>query len=287
MSFENFKATIWSKSIDKDLSRVCVFAADTNQKYQGEINKRGDTVRLLGVGKPTINTFGNKERITLDGPEHVEDTSVSIVADHVATFNYGVEDVDRAQGADGVMSVLNTESSEQCSNEIDKFIADMSLKKEAWKLKNGANSFKVVSGVAGEGEINVLELLDMALEKLYENDVTPSTTITATVPPWFYTLFKQAYIKADTDNSDMLENGRVAKYANMIIRLSNNVAKSGDDSFIQVKTQRAIGLVKSSAHTEAYRPENGFEDAVKGFVIYGGAIVRPKELINIVCQKAQ
>ena len=280
MSYENFKATIWSKAIDKDLARACVFAADTNQKYSGEITKRGDTVRLLGVGKPTITEFNNKQSIVLDGPEKVEDTSVSIDADHVATFNYGVSDIDSAQGADGVLSVLNEESSEQCANQIDKFIADLSKNRGVYNYKDSSSAWTVTKD-------NVLDIIDSALEKLYENDVPANTLITATVSPWFYTRFKQAYQALDTDNSEILKNGAVARYANVLIRLSNNVAKDSDgNDLIQVKTQKAIGLVKSSAHTEAYRPESSFEDAVKGFVIYGGAIVRPKEFVNIVCKKA-
>lgn len=271
MSYANFKAKIWAKEINRELERVCVFAADTNQSYSGQIKGVGDTVRIQGVGKPKITMFDNETRIELADAERVEDTSVSLVADKVATFNYGVDDIDKAQGAGGILSVLNTEASEECANVIDKAIADLSLEKQAVKLPA-----KKIDAT------NVLETIDEALEKLYENDVNPSSTITLTFSPKFFTRFKQAYIKADTDNSEMLKNGRVARYGNAICRLSNNVAKSGNNEYIQVKTQRAIALAKSDAHTEPYRVEKGFTDAVKGFVIFGVKIVRPKEMINIV-----
>ena len=273
MSYSNFKAKVWAKEINRELERVCVFAADTNQSYSGQIKSVGDTVRIQGVGKPKITMFGNDEKIILDNPEDIEDTSTSLVADKVATFNYGVDDIDKAQGVGGVLAVLNTEASEECANVIDKAIADLSLDKQALKLSKDAT--EVTNG-------NALTLLDEALEKLYENDVNPSTTITATISPKYYTRFKQAYIKADTDNSEMLKNGRVAKYGNAIVRMSNNVAKdSQGNEYIQVKTQRAIALAKSEAHTEPYRVEKGFTDAVKGFVIFGVKIVRPKEMVNI------
>ena len=62
--------------------------------------------------------------------------------------------------------------------------------------------------------------------------------------------------------------------------MSNNVAKSanGATDYIQVKTRRAIAFAKPLTHTEAYRPENGFSDAVKGFILYDAKIVRPKEM---------
>ena len=39
------------------------------------------------------------------------------------------------------------------------------------------------------------------------------------VPPWFYMRLKQAYTALDTDNSKMLENGRVGKYGNVIVTM--------------------------------------------------------------------
>ena len=49
MAFENFKAKIWSKAIDRELERAFVFADGTNQSYSGEIKGLGDTVRILGM----------------------------------------------------------------------------------------------------------------------------------------------------------------------------------------------------------------------------------------------
>ena len=49
-------------------------------------------------------------------------------------------------------------------------------------------------------------------------------------------------------------------------------------STIMARTKRAIAFVKPLTHTEAYRPEKKFVDAVKGFILYDASIVRPKEL---------
>ena len=88
MSYENFKAKIWSKAIDKELERAFVFADGTNQSYSGEIKGLGDTVRILGVGKPTVSVHSLKDGdITLSAPEKVSDTSVSLVIEKAAYFN--------------------------------------------------------------------------------------------------------------------------------------------------------------------------------------------------------
>ncbi|MBQ9744732.1 MAG: hypothetical protein IJW19_06365, partial [Clostridia bacterium] len=128
---------------------------------------------------------------------------------------------------------------------------------------------------------NVLDILDDAIEKLQENDVNIASGVSITISPKFYKLFKKAYIGADTDNSEFLKNGIVARYGSVLIRMSNNVAKSDDAEHIMIRTKRAIAFVNPLTHTEAYRPENSFADAVKGFVLFDGKIVRPNEIVNI------
>lgn len=279
MSYENFKQKVWSKAIDRELERLCVFATDTNQKYTGEIAKLGDTVRIKGVGKPTVTTWDLTTQgsdITLSNPEKVADTSVSLVIDKAEIINYGVGDIDKEQGAGDVMSVLSTEASEGIANAIDKSIADLSLGKVGVQKYSNSNTVVTVN--------NVLDVLDDVQKALWENDVQPSTTVTVTMPPWFFKVLKQAYTKLDTDNSAMIQNGKVGMYSGMILRMSNNVAtNNAGHHLIQVKTQRAIALAQKNVHLEPYRPESKFEDALKGFRLHGAKIVRPKEMITLEC----
>ena len=284
MSYDNFKAKIWSKAIDRELERAFVFADGTNQSYSGEIKGLGDTVRILGVGKPTVTEHDliNGD-ITLSSPEKVSDTSVSLVVDKAAYFNYAVGDIDAAQGAGKVMAVLNQEASEEVANVIDKHIANLVHPDTATvgiQSYNSGTPLQVTNS-------NVMATLDACQAMLYANDVSPATEVEMILPPWLYMAFRQAYQNKDTDNSEYLTNGKVARYGNMTIKMSNNVAMktSGghDNYYVQIRTKRAIALAMSEAHTEPYRPESKFEDAVKGFKLYGAKIVRPKELVVLPC----
>ena len=284
MSYENFKRKIWAKAIDKELERAFVFADGTNQQYSGEIKGLGDTVRILGVGKPTVTEHDliNGD-ITLSSPEKVSDTSVSLVVDKAAYFNYAVGDIDKAQGAGNVMAVLNTEASEEVANVIDKHIANLvhpDTGTVGLQMYNSGTPLQITNA-------NVMSTLDACQALLYANDVSPATEVEMILPPWLYMAFRQAYQNKDTDNSEYLTNGKVARYGNMTIKMSNNVAMktSGghDNYYVQIRTKRAIAVAMSEAHTEPYRPESKFEDAVKGFKLYGAKIVRPKELIVLPC----
>lgn len=279
MSYQNFIPTVWNEQIDRELERLCVFAEDCNRKYEGEVKDKGESVKILGVGKPTIRSIAKADRNNdIEAAETIEDTSIIMVIDQIRYFNYKVGDIDKAQAVGGVMDALQEETSEGLANEVDTYIANLAKEKQAVKLYATAKKV-VVTKEEADGERNVLRVLDDAAKVLYKNDVKTSTPIIATVDVDFYMAFREAYGDKDTDNSKILKNGKVAMYGNITIKMSNNVAKDGDTSLIQVKTKRAIAYAKPLTHTEPYRPENGFADAVKGFILFGAKIVRPKEMV--------
>ena len=275
MAYSNFIPSVWSESITRELERACVFAEDCNRQYEGDVSKKGDSVHILGVGKPTIKSLSRENASgEIDEAEEVSDTSVILNVNQIRYFNYKVGDIDKAQAVGGLMDALSQETSEGLANEIDKFIAQMAL---------GQDVNKLFTSAAVVTKDNVLSILDDAIEALQENDVNMASGVTVTVSPRFYKLFKQAYVSKSTDNIKMLENGKVAMYGNVTVKLSNNVAKSdsGATDNIMIRTKRAIAFVNPLTHTEAYRPEKSFADAVKGYALFDGKVVRPKEIINI------
>ena len=275
MAYANFIPSVWNEGINRELERLCVFVEDCNRQYEGSVNKKGESVTILGVGKPTIKSLAKANRNNdIDAPEEIEDTSVIMYINQIRYFNYMVGDIDKAQAVNGVMDALEQETSEGLADEVDKYVASFAVDSSVAKLN---------ASPATVTKDNILSTLDLAIQKLYENDVKATTKIVVTISPRFYTLFKQAYIDKDTDNSEMLKNGRVAKYGNVIVKMSNNVHKtdSGATDNIMIRTQRAIAFAKPLTHTEPYRPEKKFADAVKGFILFDAKVVRPKEVINI------
>ena len=190
-------------------------------------------------------------------------------------------DIDKEQGAGNVLSVLNDEASQEVANKIDQHIANLVHPDKASYIESVKYTKTQITSS------NVMSTFDAVQAMLYANDVSPATEVEMILPPWLYMAFRQAYQAKDTDNSEYLTNGKVAKYGNMTIKMSNNVAMktSGghDNYYVQIRTKRAIALAMSEAHTEPYRPESKFEDAVKGFKLYGAKIVRPKELVVLPC----
>ena len=275
MAYTNFIPSVWEESINRELERACVFVEDCNRQYEGLVSKKGDSIHILGVGKPTIKSIERENASgEIDEAEEINDTSVILNINQIRYFNYKVGDIDKAQAVGGLMDALSQETSEGLANEMDKYIANMATKEDVPTLTASATLVN---------KDNILSLIDDAIQKLQENDVNMASGITVTVSPRFYKLFKQAYISKDTDNSESLKNGKVAMYGNVTVKLSNNVAKTegGAVDNIMLRTKRAIAFVNPLTHTEAYRPEKSFADAVKGYALFDGKVVRPKEIINV------
>lgn len=273
MAYKNFIPEIWAEAIERDLERLHVFAEDCNRKYEGEVSQKGDSVRILGVGKPTITEVERDDFRELDAPETVEDTSIIMPINYMATYNYKVDDIDKRQAVGGLMEALSSETSEGLADKQDLRIASLAFDKQA------VNMWTAPKQITAD---NVLDCFLEAHQKMLENDVAMSTEVVLTMTPAVATLYKKAMAIRDTDNSALLKNGRIGTFDGMTLKVSNNVAHktvSGKDVLgIMVRTKRAIAFARPMIHTEPYRPEKAFTDAVKGFILYGAKIVRPKEM---------
>ncbi len=273
MAYKNFIPSVWAEAIERNLEGNYVFVEDCNRKYEGDVKKMGESVTILGVGSPTIKTITRADASnTIDPAETIEGTSVTMYINQMRYYNYEVGDVDKAQAVDGLMDALSAETSEKLAAEVDKYIAKKVVDDNVAKVFNEAQTVTVE---------NVLELLDEAVRKLYENNVSTSTKIVATVSPRFYMLFRRAYIGKDTDNSKELKNGKVGMYGNITIKMSNNSYTDANGEHIMFRTQRAVAFAQPMTHTEAYRPEQKFADAVKGYILFDAKVVRPKEIVDL------
>lgn len=284
MSIANFVPTVWAEGIERDLERVCVFAEDCNRKYEGDVKKQGDSVRILGVGRPQITTIAKQDKkgLNIGDPEEIPTSAITMYINQLSWFNYGIDDIDKAQASGDIMGAFKSETTEALANEVDKHIAAQVLDSEVPKLFKDA--IKVITGeAASASEMNVLDILDLAIQKLQENDVADSTPIVVTISPRFYRLFKKEWRTEDTNNSDILLHGKIGTYGNVTVKRSNNVCTTEDGAVdnIMIRTKRAVAYAQPLTETKAYEPEKNFSDAVKGFILYQAKVVRPKEIFNI------
>lgn len=269
MSFKNFVPIALAEKINTELEKDLVFAENCNREYEGKAREIGDTVKILNAGKPTITTYKDGKLHALEDPEELQGSSILMPLLHVAQINFGVDDLDKAQAAGNLYSTYMTEAKEGIADEMDAFIASLAADKRAVKETPSAAITKD----------NILTTLDAQLVRLLENNVKRNQEISVTASPKFCNILRQAYRDLDTNNHELMQNGKVGRYNTMTIKESNNAYKDSTHEYIQIKTNRAIAFVKPYIHLEPYRVEKHFKDAVKGYALYDGTIVRPKEMI--------
>lgn len=271
MSYANFKQTFWSKHIQTELGKFCVFDKFCDYKFEGEA-KGGERVKILGVNRPTINTYVPGTNINR---EAVPDSSQFLDINQFKYFNFGVDDVDKAQSKEGLMETLTTESSVALAETFDTFVAGL--------VGDGT---KVTKTAAITTQDLAIGAVDEAFEKLWNAGVPLNERCEIIVTPWFYNLFKGKIMDLSTDNVKLIEKGIVGYYNNAEVRVSNNIHNTGTYDNMCIRTKKGIAAVKQIDNVEAYRPEGGFEDALKGLMVYGAKVVRPKEVICLQVKRA-
>ena len=287
MAIEKFIPEIWAKQFDKELERQLVFYENTNHKYEGIAKNPGDTVKILGLGMPSLTSYTDGKLHAVPTPEAIQDLSQTMPIRHIEEFAFYVDDLEKrqAEGGSGLLGEYMKSVKYLVANKQDSFIASLVADTAVTTAYTAGSEPTLVAGTASTGEKNILEAIDTALLALLENDVQRTTEITLTAPPAFVQMLKNAYVELDTNNSEMMRNGRVGRYAGITIKESNNCYKTGSAgskvSHIQVKTNDAIAFVKPYLHLESYRPDGYFQDAVKGYSLYDGKVVKPREIINL------
>ena len=270
MAYTNFKQTFWSKHIQHELEKAAILAEFCNKEFTGEA-KHGNQVKILGVGRPSI---GNYTGASIGDPEEVSDSSVMLLIDKAKYFNFAVDDVDKAQTVPGLMEGLMEEATIAMGLEIDSFIAGLAV-----------NAGTVSSSTQINSAATAKTAIDAGIVALRENDVPISADMVMEIPAFVYQYLKDKYIELDKSNSEMLKKGIVGYYDNIKVRLTNNLYNNGTDDYCMIRTKKAIAYVNQVDKTEAYRPDGSFKDAVKGLAVFGGKVVRPKELYVVRAHK--
>jgi len=270
MSYSNFVPTFWTEKIMLENEKLLVLANLCSREYEGQIKGKGDTVKILGIGKVTIKSYTGG---SIDSPETIEDTSVFLKIDTAKYFNVGIEDIDKAQSTGNVMDAVMSEAYEGMADAEDTSIGTIML----------AEAGESVTCTAAVSKDNARTYLQQAKTKLRKNGVKNSTTICAAVTPEYAEKLEIKQEEIETSNSDVLRNGFEGKVSGIEIYVSNNLptSSSKDVCFIFTK-KRAVTHANQVTKVEAFRPESGFTDAVKGLNNWGTKVVRPKELVKFV-----
>lgn len=305
MSIVGFNPTLWSAAFLVNLNKRHVHVDVMNRDYEGEIKAHGDQVKIGSIGRVTVNDYTRNSGLggtaasptitAIARPEITEGSHQFLVIDQAKYFNVAIDDVDKKQQKPKLMDDLMREASFAMANRQDLF-ANSTLQTGVSGTTDGTgNRLAARTLGVGAGDDDAYETLVDLVTKLKEQDVFGDYW--AILPPWFIGLLQKdvRFTNYGTDaNRATLENGIIGRAAGIELRESNNLsgatsgtlAVAGGVYTILAGVKEAATFAEQLTSMEAFRPQDGFNDAVKGLEIYGAKVTRPFALASVACTQA-
>jgi len=304
VAITNFRPTIWTKGFLVNLNKNHVHVDVMNRDYEGEIKQFGDTVKISSIGRITVRSYtdnagmgGSAATPTVTGinrPEILQGSSLFLTIDQQEYFNFALDDVDKWQNSPKLIDKAMAEAAYAMANTEDQF-ANQTLQ-EGVSGTSAGNGNKLTARTigVGAGDDDAYEMLVDLGVKLKEADVTGD--MWAIIPPWLTGMLQKdvRFTNYGTDaNRATLENGSIGRAAGFELKESNNLSGTTAGTLATVGgVYTVLAGVKDAAtfaeqvdSIEAFRPQDGFHDAVKGLHLYGSKVTRPYALAS--CETTQ
>jgi len=255
MAVTHFIQAIWSKSIQDDLELKCKLVDNCLRNYEGDC-KLARTVKILGVGEPTITEYDGSTPLTY---EKMTDKGQDLVIDQGRAFHFLVDDIEQAQSVPGLREEYQRKAVHGLAVARDTYVANL--------IKAGTN---VTTATANTAEA-VKEAIDNAIVALRERNFDEDGVIE--ISPAVYNAFKNHLITLSTNNPEYIKKGIVGMYDNMEVIMSNNMAKDSNHVYCDVRGKKAIAFAGQINEVEALRSDEYFADLVRGLDTFGAKVI--------------
>ena len=256
MAITNFIQTIWSRDIQKDLELKCKLVDNCLRSYEGDC-KYARTVKILGVGEPTISAYNGSTPLTY---EKMTDKGQELVIDQQYSFSFLVDDIEQAQSVPGLREEYQRKAVHGLAIKRDSYVASL--------IKAVTTNVTTATNLTQDA---VKTAIDSAIVALRERNFDEEGVIEIT--PAVYNVFKNCLITLSTDNPEYIKKGIVGVYDDFKVIMSNNMAKDGTHAFCCVRGKKAIAFAGQINEVEAMRSEQHFADLVRGLDTFGAKTI--------------
>ena len=250
MAVTNFIQSIWSKKIQDDLELKCKLVDNCLREYEGDC-KYAASVKILGVGEPTIGAYDGTKDIDI---EEMSDRGQMLNIDQANYFAFYVDDVNQAQSVPGLKEEYQRKAVHGLAVARDTYVAT---------LIAGAQNKTTGVELTEEG---TKEGVDAAIVALRERNFDEDGVIEMT--PAFYNKFKNNLITLSTNNPELIRKGVVGMYDGFECIMSNNLKTPCD-----IRGKKAIAFAGQINEVEALRAEKRFKDIVRGLDTFGAKVI--------------
>ena len=261
MAVTNFIQSIWSKKIQDDLELKTKLVQNCLRDYEGDC-KYAASVKILGVGEPTIGTYNSSTDITI---VEMSDKGQILSIDQANYFAFYVDDVNQAQSVPGLKEKYQEKAVHGLAVARDTYVAGL--------IKGVTSNVTTATNLTREA---VKTAIDAAIVALRERNFDEEGVIEIT--PAVYNLFKNELITLSTNNPEYIKRGIVGMYDGFEVMMSNNMAKDTSGSstkyaYCDVRGKKAIAFAGQINEVEALRAEKRFKDIIRGLDTFGAKVI--------------
>ena len=255
MAVTNFIQSIWSKKIQDDLEVKCKLVDNCLRDYEGDCKYAG-SVKILGVGEPTIGDYDGSKDITI---EEMSDKGQLLTIDQAKYFAFYVDDVNQAQSVPGLAEKYQEKAVHGLAVARDSYVASL--------IKTATN----VTTATDLTQEAVKEAIDTAIVELRERNFDEEGVIEIT--PAAYSVFKNCLITLSTNNPEYIKKGIVGRYDDFDVIMSSNMAKDSSHAYCCVRGKKAVAFAGQINEVEALRAEKRFKDIIRGLDTFGAKVI--------------
>lgn len=255
MAVTHFIQQIWSRKIQEDLELKCKLVDNCLRSYEGDC-KYAQSVKILGVGEPTIRKYDGTTPITV---EEMSDKGQILTIDQQNYFAFYVDDIDQAQSVPGLKEKYQEKAVHGLAIARDTYVANL--------IKGAANA-TTATNLTMEA---VKAAIDTGIVALRERNFDEEGVIEIT--PAVYNVFKNCLITLSTNNPEYIKKGIVGVYDDFQVIMSNNMAKDETHAYCDIRGKKAIAFAGQINEVEAMRSEDYFKDLVRGLDTFGAKVI--------------
>lgn len=273
MSISNFIPEIWAAKLELDFTQAAVAANLVNRSYEGDA-RIGNTVQVTTGSPVAIKDY--KTGVVLDdydapisrttSPDEVATTKVDLNIDKEKSFDFLVDDIDRAQAAGG-LGAFTESAGLGLAEDSDKAILSA--------ISGAKDHLSATSLTDGDGAFTVLRNLRKALNK----DKVPLANRYAVVNAEFEAILLSAGSKlTDVDTAgtpEALREGILGRILGFTIVASENVPTVSKPQALGFYAP-SVSYVSQISKVEAMRADISFADRLRGLHVYGTAVTNAK-----------
>ena len=265
--------TVWHQAYIRALETITSLRNHCDFIFEKD-SKNAKEVKILNAVRPTVKKYTPGTPIE---KEYISATDQTLKLDQYEYFNIAIDDIHAAQSVPGAMEASAKEGALALSEKGDAYVASL--------VKTGVedSSIATTGDAKAVTKTNAVEMLEDGFAVLYGNNCKTNFNYHAEVCPSYFTQLRQNLTELFTSNVEMAKAGYVGKYGNALVSIENLLPQNEGNTEVYniLRTTKAIAFAEQIDKVEAYRPQDAFEDALKGLYVFGAKVVRPKEIVVI------